>query len=151
MTAVSLLDILLHNGASVTEAIRAGKEPVERLAGQLVESSLDDWKRVRQYEADFTPSNWIDREMAIEIGRSIHALHVQWAGEAEQILSRVEQLMESGCRVPKADALRDAIGMTRALLKLTPEGIAGAMDQVQSGQFTPARELRNELDARLRA
>ncbi len=89
--------------------------------------------------------------MAIEIARSIHALHAQWAVEAEQILSRVRQLMESGCRVPKADVLQDAIGLARARLQLTPEKIAGAMDQVQSGQFIPARELRNELDARVRA
>ena len=45
---------------------------------------------------------------------------------------------------------RDAYGRVRARLKLTPEMITHAMEQIRQGQAVPMKELRDELRARVR-
>jgi hypothetical protein len=47
--------------------------------------------------------------------------------------------------------LEDAYGRVSARLKLTPEMIARATEQVRQGQAIPIKELRDELRARVRA
>ncbi len=150
MTAVSLLDLLRRSEPVGGAAHGELSDSAGRLAAQLVEASLGDWCRIRQYEKDFTPVDWTDRATALEIDRSIYALHADWAAEADQILQRVRRLAESGHPVPKTDELQDALGLTRARLELTPETIAGAMDRMHPGQIIPAKDLRNELGLCLR-
>lgn len=151
MTAVSLFDVLSRSDASKRVADGDVNEPIERLAAQLVEASLSDWRRIRQYETEFTPVDWTDRATALEADQSIYAMHAEWAGEAEQILLRVRHLAASGHPIPQTDDLLDAMGMARARLKLMPGAIASATDRMNAGPITPAKDLRDELNSRLRA
>src|SRR5690348_3785350 len=68
-------------------------------------------------------------------------------GVAFQILDRAASL--GARRLARVDELQDALGRTRARLTVTPEQIAGAKEQVRQGRIVPAKELRDELHARL--
>jgi hypothetical protein len=139
VTAISLFDNLGPQ-----------EQRIGQLAAQLVESALADWNQLRQYESDFTPFDWSDAAAAMSIEQSIYALHQQWAEEAEQVVCRAKKLSGAGHDVPKTGLLEDALWLTRARLQMTPQEMARAMEQVKQGQCTPAKELRDELRARLR-
>jgi hypothetical protein len=126
-------------------------ERTTQLAAQLVESSLADWQRVRQYESDFSSGDLDALSHVVEIDRSIHALHSQWLAEAEEVHSRVKRFSAASGSVPRMKELEDAIGFTHARLKATPEQLIDALEQVKRGEVIPAKELRDELNARLRA
>jgi hypothetical protein len=150
MTAVSLFDALSGDGTGASPAGPSNGR-MEQLAARLVESSLADWHRVRKYEADFSPTCVDDLKLVLEIDRSIHSLYLQWVAEAEEVYARGRQLIAAGHPVPQIDELDDAIGRGRARLLATPERFIRALEQVERGEAIPARELRDELDARLRA
>jgi hypothetical protein len=120
------------------------------LAEKLVAASLADFTRVREYEEQFA---WAapPREPAddLEVMQTVSRLYATWANEAEQVLARVGLL--GGRRLAGVDELRDAVGRTRARLTVTPEQLARAKEQVRQGRIVPAKELRDELHARLRA
>jgi len=147
MTAVALFDALAAEEANGPRA----DERREQLAARLVESSLSDWQRVRQYEDDFSPANFDDLERVREIDRSICAMHSQWLAEAEEVCARARQVAAGGRTVPKIDELENAIGFTQARLMATPGQFVRAIEQVKRGEVIPAKEMRDELNARLRA
>ena len=124
---------------------------MEQLASRLVESSVADCERIERYESDFTPANLDDLKLVYEIDQSIHGLYSQWIGEAEQVYARGRRLESEGHVIPKITDLGDAIGRTRARLKMTPESLIHALEQVKRGEVIPAKELRDELNARLRS
>ena len=149
MTAISLLDLLSTERDALRDDPDRGQDRAAALAGQVVEASLLDWERVRQYEEEFASSAWNDDSLDVE--RSVHALYSEWVAEAEQVLARVRRLVENGASVPNAQSLERAIGRTRAQIKCAPEKIARAMEQVRDGKVVPIKELRDELRARLRS
>ncbi len=146
MTAVSLFDVL----STVGRETCAG-EVTAQLAAQLVEASLVDWQRIQQYESDFSPTKTDDLNLVLEIDRSIYAMYSQWLAEAEAVYARGNQLIACGHMVPKIDELNDALGNAHARLLATPEKLVHAIEQVKRGEAIPSKELRDELNARLRA
>ena len=146
MTAVSLLDAVTRDDQPPDVHARALE-----LAGQLVAASLAERRRICLLEAEFLPTQWGDGQAAMEIERSIHSLHSEWASEAEQVLIRVRRLGSGGLQVPDAAAMEDAYALTLSRLKFTPEKTARGMVQAHRGEFTPAEVLRDELRARVRS
>lgn len=146
MTAVSLFDLLAREGASSEDSHAS----LAQLAQTLVTNALADWQRLKDYEQQYTPGLDEDPRLALEITQSIYSMFREWADEAEQVLARVQHLSAAGHSVRNVAALEDAYGLARARLKLTPEKLMRAMEQVRNGNVVPAEELRNELRARLR-
>lgn len=146
MTAVSLLDAVTRQDQPAAVHERAA-----RLAGQMIDGLLAERRQICQLEADFAPADWNDVQAAMGVERSFHALHREWAAEAEQVLVRIRQLIKDGLNVKDAEALEDAYASSLGRLKFTPEKTARGMEQARRGEFTPAEELRNELRARIRS
>jgi hypothetical protein len=149
MTAVSLFDVLARRDCSAGADAKAALANLGALAEKLVANSLADYARVREYEEQFAWS--VPREPSddLEVMQSVSRLYSDWANEAAEILDRVASL--GGRRLAGAGELHDALGRTRARLTVTPEQIAKAKEQVRQGRIVPAKELRDELHARLRA
>ena len=151
MTAVSLFDLLARAGSDADRGDRVAGERLVQFAQRLVEEALADWERVRRYEEQFGSADWGPGGLGLEVTRSLYSMYEKWAADAEQVLARTRHLASGGRIVASAESLEDAYGRVRARLKLTPDMLARAMEQVRQGQTIPARELRDELRARVRA
>jgi len=146
MTAVALLDAVTREDQPHAVHARAAA-----LAGQLIEGLLAERRSICRIESEFTPADWGDGRVAMEIERSVYSLHQQWAAEAEQVLVRVRRLVAEGLTVKDAEEMEDAYASTLSRLKLTPDRTAQGVEQAIRGEFTPAEDLRNELRARIRS
>jgi len=149
MTAVSLFDVLARRDCGAGADAKAPMANLGALAEKLVANSLTDFARVTEYEEQFAWSVVREPQEDLEVMRTVSRLYADWADEAAQVLDRVASL--GGRRLAGADELHDALGRTRARLTVTPEQIAKAKEQVRQGRIVPAKELRDELHARLRA
>jgi hypothetical protein len=150
MTAVSLFDVLSRRDP--TDPAAAAR--LARFAERLVDAALADLQRLRDDERAFTAARADDAGddgLEPDLLRSLWQLYAQWASDAEQVLTRVRGLNSAGQSVRDADRLEDAHGSVRARLGVTPEQVLRAREQVQRGQAIPAKELRDDLRARLRA
>src|SRR5207302_807906 len=103
-----------------------------------------------EYEEQFSSAEYAVAGSEDTVNRSLYAIYEKWAEEAGQILDRTRRLGAAGRPVENAEALEDAYARVRARLKLTPEMIARAMEQVRQGQVEPIGGLRDELRARIR-
>lgn len=148
MTAASLFDLLAREAQSLSGD--ASSSRLDDLAVKLVESCLSDLKRVGEYEEQFRPLGPDAARLEAEWTRSIHELHQRWAGEADEVLSRLRPYAANHF-IAGLKALEDAYGRVRARLSVTPDQLAAARQQVAQGQGIPVQELRDELRARLRA
>lgn len=148
MTAVSLYDVLVRDGAD-TPSVPG--DPLTQFAGSLVAAALADFERLREYEQKFATARLSEPAQELERDRAVWRLYAEWADDAEQVLSRARARAAAGAPILGLDRLDDAIGRVRARLSVTPEQLASAREQVRQGQFVPAKELRDELHARLRA
>jgi hypothetical protein len=148
MTAVGLFDILASDQIIAADAARSSDQ-LRQLAEKLIAASLADLERVREYESNLAMPQVHDPAVDLKLSRSIWQLYKDWAADAEQVLGRARSLM--GVHVEGAERLDDAIGRILARVSVAPEQIAKAKQQVREGQFIPAKELRDELNARLRA
>src|SRR6185437_372743 len=120
------------------------------LAGKMVASSLSDLSYLRSYEQDLALATVKDPKLELALRQTIWQLYKEWAGSAEELYQRVQSLRHRGITIEGIDHLNDEIGRIQARLTLKPEQIAKARQQVRDGQTVPAKELRDELNARLR-
>jgi hypothetical protein len=151
MTAVSLFDVLARRGSVGAAGANAAPADLIAFAEKLVAGSLADFARVRDYEEQFAWSARREPQEDLEVMRTVAGLYADWADEAAQVIKRVESLGGGSRRIAGIEELHDALGRTRARLTVTPEQIANAKEQVRQGRVVPAKELRDELHARLRA
>jgi hypothetical protein len=146
MTAVSLFDMLAsvaNSGAPTSEA--------SSMAARLIANQLDDLRRVKEYEEPCLAQDWRNAELHARLTREVYALYQQWAVDAREVLDRVSPFAQDKAAVQGLSELEDAYWRVKARLKLTPEMIERAMDQVRRGETIPAEEARNELRNRHRA
>jgi hypothetical protein len=148
MTAVSLFDVLVGHGAGTPAA---PGDLLTQFAGSLVAAALADFERLREYEQQFATARLREPVQELERDRVVWRLYAEWADEAEQVLDRARARVAGGAAIEGLDRLDDVIGRTRARLSVTPEQIARGREQARQGQFVPAKGLRDELHARLRA
>jgi hypothetical protein len=146
MTAVTLFDTLAtvsSRGTSSTD--------LSSMASELIANQLEDLQRVKNYEKPCLACGWEDAELHSRLTREVYALYENWASEAEEVLGHVAPFSEHGNVANGLRELKDAYWRVKARLKLTPEQIERAMDQVRRGETIPAEEARNELRNRHRA
>jgi len=141
MTAVAVYDLLAEEGAE--ESRRA--QFVERLVAECI----SEVENLTEYEREVCSHAEIDPDLELRILRSFWQLFDEWKAKAEQVLARAVSI--KSVQVTGIERLDREIGFALARLKATPEETAKGIAQARQGMFIPARELRNELNARLRA
>jgi hypothetical protein len=151
MTAVSLFDVMARQETGFGNAAKTAR--LAALASRLVQEAREEYRRLREYEQEFGQFTELedrpygDREL--ELLRSIWRMFDRWAETAEEVLGRADQLAAVGETIPHLEQLRDDYGAVRARLSVTPEQIMHADHQAQNGETFTAKELRDELRARL--
>lgn len=116
----------------------------------LITSALADRQRIRDHE-EFLFVHAAPNELDEKTRTWIDQLFRTWLGDAVQVAARADLIEREGAQLPAAGQLRHAIMATQARLKVSVPAITSALRQVEAGQFIPAKELRDELNARLRA
>jgi len=153
MTAVSLFDVMARQDTGPGDAGRTAR--LAALASRLVQEARDEYRRLRQYEQEFGQFAEIQDKpygaKELELLRSIWRMFDRWAEATEEILGRADQMAAAGQNVPQIEELRDDYGAVRARLSVTPEQIMHADQQAHNGEAFTAKELRDELRARLHA
>jgi hypothetical protein len=150
MTAISLFDVLAREQSGAgAESAETGR--LVHFAEKLVASALSDLDHLRDYERELRLHEIDNPELELELRRSVWQLYKEWGAEAERIRERARSLVTAHASIEGLTRLNDAIGHVQARLTVTPEQIARAMEQVRQGEFIPAREMRDELNTRLRA
>lgn len=141
MTAVRLFDALATPEALGLHRQDDGKAAgLAQLAEKLVEASLDEVRRIRQYEQQFVFGAQRPPDADLAARRSVWEMLATWADDAQQVLARAKSVARTNTApVPGTDQLDDAIGQVRARLTVTPERVLAAKEQVRQGQFVPQR------------
>lgn len=148
MTVVPLFDLLERQEQAAADAAPQGGRPSVRLVERAAAALREDFRRLRELEREF--GNAADDDAAeLELLRSVWRMFDDWAREAEQVLARLGRVETAGRVVPHADGLRDDYGFARARLSITPEQVIRAKQQVRRGEVVSAKELRDELRARM--
>src|SRR4051812_15852869 len=148
MTAVPLFDVLARQDSGISAPARRSR--LAALADRLVQEARDEYQRLRRYEEEFgglveaEDRAYGDKEL--DLLRSIWRMYDRWAEQVEEVLERADSLGES---IAHVEQLRDDYGAVRARLSVTPEQIMHADQQAHRGETVPAKELRDELRARL--
>jgi hypothetical protein len=150
MTTMALLDTLAEAnlGPAVSDVETMPLKAA--LARDLIGAALADLARIHEYERMLLAAS-AGEPLTLAMRESTCRLFTGWEGEAAQVAARVRAVVHQGAALPELSRLDDALGSTRARLTVTPAQIASAVDQVKQGRSIPARELRDELHARLRA
>lgn len=147
MIAVSLLDTLSRDAGNGNTHASA---ETANLAARYVASALGDWERVLECEKEIGTKKFADPAHERAVTRSLYEVYEKWVAETGPLLVRTRQLTASGHPVKGAETLEHAFGRAQARLKLKPEMIEMAVEQVRQGHGIPLGELRDELRARLR-
>jgi hypothetical protein len=124
---------------------------ISNLTDVYVASLLGDWERILECEDEISRMESVTPALDHAVNRSLYELYQKCATEAEQVLTRIRHLIAQGYRVNDIEALEDAYARVQARLKLTPDMVEHAMQQIRQGEGIPMKELRDELCARVRA
>lgn len=119
-------------------------------AEKLIAGCLTDIGWLRSSEHDLGLASVDDPSKELELRRAIFCLLDQWAHEAEEVYVRALSLRRAGMAVRRIDELNDEIGRVRARLTVRPEQLVSARQLAREGKTVAAKELRDELNARLR-
>lgn len=142
MTGTQVFDRLARgSGASAGRAPESGD--LTRLAGQLVASSIQTGRMLRELRGRLFPVD--GGAEAAGVAFALRAELQQWAQEAQAVLERAADLRRAGQAISGTRELGDLIGATLAMLQITPEAHARALEQVRRGETTPLDEVRREL------
>lgn len=148
VTTTSLFDALARDARSGT----ARRDPAQlsTLAEKMIGVSLSDLDHLRGYEQDLRLGEINDSALESELRRTIWQLYKEWAIGAQDLYQRAKSLRRDGQAIAGVDRLNDEIGKIEARLTVTPEKTLKARQQAREGHIIPAKELRDELNARLR-
>ena len=116
----------------------------------MVAVSLSDLNYVRDYERNLLLPTVTDSGLELELRQAIWQLYKEWETTAEELYRRARTLLHDGFGVQGIDQLNDEIGRVQARLTVKPEQLVKARQQVGDRHVVPAKELRDELNARLR-
>jgi hypothetical protein len=150
VTVTSLFDVLARDATFATGAGDPDMGQLLPLARKMIANSLTDLSYLRGYEQDLALATVKDPKLEVALRQTIWQLYQDWAGSAQELYQRVRSLRHHGITVDGIDKLNDEIGRIEARLTVKPEQLAKARQQVRDGQTVPAKELRDEFNARLR-
>jgi hypothetical protein len=148
-----ILDQLLAEGSSAKGARKTSRASrgQRAIVAKLVQAALVDLEQIRVLD------DAIDRDVRSGSDRfykkaseGIRDIYEKWYRHAKLVLERLDRIEAKGPRVKLRDQLRDEYGWIGAMLDITPQKIAHAMAQVRRGQVRTAKEVRDELRARVR-
>jgi hypothetical protein len=149
MTSSPLLDLLAREGRAAAGVPQ--REELIRLLHKVITATLEDYKRIGEYEQSLAALPPTDDETDHQRFTLIYELYRAWAREAEAVVAGLPSLKAVGIEPDDVEALYDAMGFVGARLKLTPEKIARARQQVRDGQTIPIEDIRREIQARRHA
>ena len=125
-------------------------EHLEEFTPQAIErwlgAALAEAAALREHDDLLYPHD-SERQAAAE---QLHAAWRRWAEEAQRLLNRAEVASSNANKIAGMDTLRDVLGRTQAMLKLTPAMIAKRREQVLRGEVYTMEEVRRELRAGVR-
>ena len=125
--------------------------PLVPLAEKMIAACLSDLGHLRGYEHDLALATVNSPGLELELRKTIWQLFSEWAAAAEEVHERARSLHRGGITVEGIDQLNNEIGRVQARLTVKPEQIVMARQQVRDRQIVPAKELRDELNARIRS
>ena len=140
MTGTQLFDSLALEADSTREASDAGE--LARLAEQMVAASISSGQMLREQRDRMFPTT--SDSAALSVAHALRTEFQEWVRDAETVLTRATGL-KHGHAISKIGDLRDLIGLTDAMLQITPESHRRALDQVRTGETISIGELRREL------
>jgi hypothetical protein len=112
----------------------------QEAAERWIDAALAEAAALRQHDDQLYPAR--NDPGGLAAANQLHKAWEQWAQNAEALLNHVDP----SCAVPgRVHELRDAIGRTLAMLKLSPELILRRQDQLDSGDEVSVEEVRREL------
>lgn len=116
-------------------------------AEHWVAAALAEARALRQHDGQLFPA--ADDPDAMRAAKALHAAWSRWADAAEALYERVRPLLAARQHVARSNDLDYAIGRTRAMLQVTPEGYLAAIGQIRRGEVVSGEEVRRELRARV--
>lgn len=150
MTTLSLVDYFMSSTASDDED--SGLPDLDRATSvttAMTDEALAEYARLDALDLDLGERNQagaFDRHAAL----LLTAAYEEWGDRADALLRRVAKLHRRGLTVPRAGELRDAVGRTRAMLKVSIEDLDVAKKQLERGEGIPGEDVRRELLAGIR-
>jgi hypothetical protein len=148
VTATTLFDLLSRDTRPPADGTEVPQ--LANLAEKMIAGCLSDLEHLNGYEQDLGMGSVSDAKVELELRQTIWQLYNQWAASAVEIYDRAKTLRKSGASVKGLDQLDIQIGNIQARLTIKPEQLVAARQQVREGMIVPAKELRNELNARVR-
>lgn len=130
MVAIPLLDMVLSD----THPERSAK-----VAAEMVRSALDEIHHIEKLDESLAPGEpdrFDRRTVAL-----LRGMYEEWARQAEGLLERVARIAAQE-PIAGAEALRDSIGRTRAMLSIPLDRIELAHRAAVEGRGIPAEEVR---------
>lgn len=146
MTTAVLPVFDLMSAEASEHASLDGSARLARMAEELVAGVLAAFRQVEQLDR-LPPGS--QEPFRKDVAIMLRLAYSQCAQDAEQVLQRVSRLEKRGKQIAGAEALRDALGRTQAMLSVSLEDISEAQQQGRQGNVRAAEELRRELRARL--
>lgn len=134
MVALPLFDVVMSSDRA---------ERAVDIAGQLAKGMLSELRQIQSIEESLAPAGLtsFDRPTAA----LIRGLYEQWAREAESLVDRIRQAQQRFGAVAHADALRDALGRTLAMLSVSLDDMEQGRREIAEGRVLSAEEVRREL------
>lgn len=131
---------------STIELLPSLGKPNAEQASAWIAAALAEAAALRRYDNRLFARSSESAE--IESCKKVHAVWRKWADQAEAVLAHVRPLLDEGQKTIGVDDLESAVMRARAMLQLTPEGQARALEQARRGEGVDGREMRREVERR---
>lgn len=115
-------------------------------AEHWIAAALAEAAALRQHDDRLFPEQ-NDPEL-LSAAHRLHESWMRWADDAESLLDHLAY--PHSVSADQMQALRDAVGRARAMLKLSPELILARREQIARGNVLTIEEVRRELHLRPR-
>lgn len=119
------------------------EDALARLAEQMTAASITSGKMLRELRERMFPIN--DEPSALDVAHTLRAEFQQWVAESQAVFERAQRLELAGRPIPGTRELGDLIGVTLAMLQVTPQDHLRSLRQARAGKTLSIEELRREL------
>ena len=142
MTGTHLFDRLADWGKLAIDD-PAEAEELRELGEGMVAAAIASGKMLREHRMRMFPSD--NSPAAMAVAETLQAEFRQWVQEADAVYERAMTLHRAGHAVVNLAELNGLIGLTQAMLQISPENHVRSLKQAESGKVMTMEELRREL------
>jgi hypothetical protein len=142
MTGTHLFDRLADWGKLAIQD-PAEAEELRALGAGMVAAAIASGKMLREHRVRMFPSD--DSPAAMAVAETLQAEFRQWVQEADAVYERTMTLHRAGHAVVNLEELNDLIGLTQAMLQISPQDPIRSLKQAANGKTMTMEELRREL------